>query len=80
MTLTLTHSSHTQPLHSPLTHAFTPRSLTITTGGASSSQKPFKPDQEKESRNIIALSKKSHYDCMGIKRSASDGEIKSAYK
>ena len=65
MTQSLTYSPHT---HSPLT------------GGASSSQKPFKPDQEKESRNIIALSKKSHYDCMGIKRSASDGEIKSAYK
>ena len=45
-----------------------------------STKRAFTPEQEGGAKKIIALSKKSHYECLGIQKGANDAEIKKAYR
>jgi hypothetical protein len=49
-------------------------------GSAGSATRAFTVEQESECKRVIALSKKSHYECLGIVKSASENEIKIAYR
>lgn len=47
-------------------------------GGAS--PRPYTQEQEAGSKKILASSKKNHYEVLGISKTASDDEIKKAYR
>lgn len=59
-------------------------------GGSASNSEPstpnggstrsFTPEQESGSKKILSLSKRSHYEVLGIERTASGTEIKKAYR
>ena len=61
-------------------------SNTTSSGGESSgaaatpSGRNFTPEQESGSRRLLATSKKSHYEVLGVARSANEAEIKKAYR
>jgi curved DNA-binding protein CbpA len=44
------------------------------------SNRAYTPEQEVDSKNIILTSKKGHYAVLGVKLSATDIEIKKAYR
>jgi curved DNA-binding protein CbpA len=44
------------------------------------SQRPYTPEQESGAKKIVQLAKKSHYDVLGVKKNATDAEIKKAYR
>ena len=46
-------------------------------GGA---KRAYTAEQESASKKIIALSKKSHYDCLEIPKTATEADIKAAYR
>lgn len=46
----------------------------------SSSQRAYTPDQESGSKKILAAAKKSHYEVLGIAKTATGDEIKKAYR
>jgi hypothetical protein len=53
-------------------------SSTESLNGANS--RSYTPEQESGAKKIISLSKKSHYDTLGIAKTANDNEIKKAYR
>lgn len=62
-----------------------PRSTSTNTpsnsnGTSSGSQRSFTPEQEAGAKKIIQLSKKSHYEALGVSKTANDAEIKKAYR
>lgn len=55
-----------------------PKETSTTNNG--SSGRPFTPEQESEAKNILKLAQKSHYEVLGIQKSATETEIKKAYR
>jgi DnaJ family protein B protein 12 len=54
-----------------------------TSGGTSprsGTDRGHTPEQESGSKRILALSKKSHYEVLGVNRSAQENELKKAYR
>ncbi|KAJ1424575.1 DnaJ domain-containing protein [Ochromonadaceae sp. CCMP2298] len=47
-------------------------------GGANG--RPYTPEQEAQAKKVLAYSKKSHYQVLGLERSASSADIKKAYR
>ena len=47
---------------------------------SSNGQRSFTPEQEAGAKKILELAKKGHYDILGLKRSATEDEIKKAYR
>lgn len=47
---------------------------------AQQSQRAYTPEQESGSKKIVSLAKKSHYDALGIDKSATNEQIKKAYR
>lgn len=47
---------------------------------SNSSTRGYTPEQESGAKRIIALSKKSHYDVLGVEKKATGDEIKKAYR
>jgi DnaJ homolog subfamily B member 12 len=47
---------------------------------AGGSSRSFTPEQESGAKKILELSKKGHYETLGVSRQASDDEIKKAYR
>jgi curved DNA-binding protein CbpA len=45
-----------------------------------SGNRAYTPEQEAGAKKILQLAKKGHYDVLGLKRSATDSEIKKAYR
>lgn len=48
--------------------------------GNGSGKRPYTDKQEQDAANIIKVSKKSHYEVLGLERSATEEDIKKAYK
>jgi DnaJ homolog subfamily B member 12 len=65
-------SSHAQPSSGSSSPA--------TAAGATGSSRSFTPEQESGAKKILELSKKGHYEVLGVSRQASDDEIKKAYR
>lgn len=62
--------------------ASSPRPSTIprNTSESSTGQRAYTPEQESGAKKIIILSKKCHYQVLGISKSANENEIKKAYR
>eukprot|EP01041_Mallomonas_annulata_P006548 gene6548-13244_t len=51
-----------------------------TTAAGSVKSRPFTEDQEKESKRILILSKKSHYEVLSLTKRCTEDEVKKAYR
>lgn len=47
---------------------------------SNSNTRPFTPEQEEGAKKVLKLSKKSHYEVLGVDKKASDDAIKKAYR
>jgi DnaJ-domain-containing protein 1 len=49
-------------------------------GAAATTTRPFTSEQEGGAKKILAVSKRSHYEVLGLNRDANDNDIKKAYR
>ena len=55
-------------------------SSSSTTSDAGASQRAFTPDQAAMVKKILSMAKRGHYDVLGVAKSASDDDVKKAYR
>ena len=69
-------SSSPRPTSSPSSSSQAPSGAT----NIGSGNRAYTAEQEAGAKKILLLAKKGHYDVLGLKRSATDSEIKKAYR
>jgi DnaJ domain len=56
------------------------QSLPNTQTNSSGTNRPYSEEQESGAKKVLTLFKKSHYDALGVSKSANETEIKRAYR